>query len=66
MAAVVTKETLTSIFISKRYSQRYCKRPSDNILVSGGSVAEWSACRTRNPAVPGSSPATAEFVLGRP
>ena len=23
----------------------------------GGSVAEWSACRTRNPAVPGSSPA---------
>ena len=23
----------------------------------GGSVAEWSACWTRNPAVPGSSPA---------
>ena len=23
----------------------------------GGSVAEWSACRTHNPAVPGSSPA---------
>ena len=25
----------------------------------GGSVAEWSARRTRNPAVPGSSPALA-------
>ena len=25
--------------------------------LKGGSVAEWSACRTRNPAVPGSSPA---------
>ena len=23
--------------------------------VSGGSVAEWSGCRTHNPAVPGSS-----------
>ena len=28
-------------------------------LKSGGSVAEWSARRTRNPAVPGSSPALA-------
>ena len=27
--------------------------------LSGGSVAEWSARRTRNPAVPGSSPALA-------
>ena len=27
--------------------------------ISGGSVAEWSARRTRNPAVPGSSPALA-------
>ena len=36
----------------------------------GGSVAEWSARRTRNPAIPGSSPALATciagFVLGRP
>ena len=35
-------------------------------------MAEWSACRTRNPAVPGSSPVLAPcwplagFVLGRP
>ena len=37
-------------------------------IVGGGSVAEWSARRTRNPAVPGSSPALplAGFVLGRP
>ena len=27
--------------------------------IPGGSVAEWSARRTRNPAVPGSSPALA-------
>ena len=26
---------------------------------AGGSVAEWSACRIRNPVVPGSSPALA-------
>ena len=32
-----------------------------NISLSydGGSVAEWSACQTRNPVVPGSSPALA-------
>ena len=28
-----------------------------------GSVAEWSACRTRNPAVPGSSPALATCLI---
>ena len=34
---------------------------------NSGSVAEWSACCTRNPAVPGSSPALAtEFVLSLP
>ena len=30
-----------------------------NLKIGGGSVAEWSACRTRNPAVLGSSPALA-------
>ena len=29
------------------------------VVVRGDSVAEWSARRTRNPAVPGSSPALA-------
>ena len=27
------------------------------LFIYGGNVAEWSACRTRNPAIPGSSPA---------
>ena len=32
---------------------------SVKVLTLGGSVAEWSARRTRNPAVPSSSPALA-------
>ena len=35
------------------------KEFSDHCDRYGGSVVEWSACRTRNPAVPGSSPALA-------
>ena len=31
--------------------------------VTGGSVAEWSARQTHNPAVPGSSPALASYWI---
>ena len=38
---------------------RNCENVCRGVTVNEGSVAEWSARRTRNPAVPGSSPALA-------
>ena len=64
---VLGKDTLLSHYLSppmrcSRYNfqDRVSKRNSNgSFLTEGGSVAEWSVCRTHNPAVPGSSPALA-------
>ena len=60
---------ICSLIKTQNKTAPHKKKTNKQTSKQRGSVAEWSAHRTRNPAVPGSSPALrplAGFVLGRP